>query len=187
MLKVAEEAAGKRNNNARLSYKDMFHLYDVDNSGEIDFDEFCGVIKTLHLDLRQYHLLKFFSKNAGADGSMNEVEFQDCMQYIEDVITSQVLYCLGMSSFNQTTGFVKALLLVCFFMIFIFLGVAAFAQGGVVGMMVNSVLPMVAILSVDSGNDDDEETAASGSDDSYERQRTLEIVKGVMAEMGEEF
>ena len=76
VLKVAEEAAGKRNNNARLSYKDMFHLYDVDNSGEIDFDEFCGVIKTLHLDLRQYHLLKFFSKNAGADGSMNEVEFQ---------------------------------------------------------------------------------------------------------------
>jgi len=136
-----------------LSYKDLFVMFDKDQSGDIKFEEFLDLVKYLQLNLTETQSLRIFSQSAKADGFLDKDEFEKAMTLLRESISKQALHLLGMSSFELAVQLLIRLVILMAMFGFIFLGIAAFTQGTAFESVVNSFLSVGAALGLGSGTD----------------------------------
>jgi len=133
---------------SELSYRDLFVMFDRDNSGDIDFAEFLDLTKYLQLNMSDNQAMKIFAKSAKADGFLNKDEFEEAMISLRESITAKALDLLELSTLDLVTMLlIRIFILICLFG-FIFLGIAAFTQGTTLSAIINTVLTVVAAAGV---------------------------------------
>jgi len=136
-----------------MTNSDLFHMFDEDGSGSMNFDEFVNLTKYLSLDLSEHAALQIFTKVAGPDNSIDKFEFDNAMKELEKQIAKRVVNDMGFGSSNLIKVFLGAVGLLLLIFIFIFLGIEALSFGSTFGSVVNSVMPLSAAGGVGASGD----------------------------------
>jgi len=158
---------------SELSYKDLFVMFDKDTSGDINFEEFLDLTKYLQLNLSDNQALKIFSQSAKADGFLDQDRFEEAMDVLRVRITKKALNILGLSTSELLKMLIVRLLILLALFGFIFLGIAAFAQGTAFESVINSILSVASALGVNIS------TATDIGDVSEQKAKAKETVKVV--------
>jgi len=147
------------------SSKDLFKAIDEvgDKSGTISEKEFQILANRLGMKLSDHRIKEIFSKIKGkktrgmADEELNEKEFEQALDYLQEKNLMQALQQLGITPEILTAIFIRLVILLILIFIFIFLGIKAFAIGGTFGAIINSAFPAIGGLSLGKEKDDDKD------------------------------
>lgn len=131
-------------------YTALFREFDINNNGTLDFIEFCELLKYLDLNLSQYKMMQLFTQNAGSAQVLDEDAFKKCIGSLEGAIAEIILNDMGIRTRTLVIKAVRGIGMLLLLLMFIFLSIAAFTQNDTIGMIVNSVMPIIAVISINS-------------------------------------
>jgi hypothetical protein len=144
--KVAEDAMQSAGSAiTELLYKDLFKMFDKDESGSITFSEFQDLCKYMGLYLNREKGLRMFSMADTSGNNLIEVwEFQNAMILIKLQIARETLTKLGITTEDLVWFGVLTLIYLILALVFIFLGIFAFSKAEGFNAVVNSIFPLIA-------------------------------------------
>jgi len=133
----------------------IFDMFDVDGSGNVNFDSFQETLKYMNIDVSPHRALKIFSEVANAEGVCDRDAFQKALDILHQQIASKVLNDMGLSLGNMAKGFIVLVLVLLGLFTFIFMGITAFDSSSAFGSVVNSALPCGAAAGTGGAGGDD--------------------------------
>jgi len=144
---------GKDNKQALkdLSYPTLFQMFDVQSVGKLDYPEFQDLLKYLNVDLSPSKSLELFTVSA-TDSAMSQSEFETAMKSLESQVTARVMTYVGLSTAMLVKIFILGLVLLLGLFVFIFVGIAAFNTNSTFATVINSLLPILAALGVNTSS-----------------------------------
>lgn len=80
--------------------------------------------------------------SSSKDQDLNEQEFDGAMKYLQSKNTGMSLESLGISQGIMTWAIISLGIILLLLLFFIFVGIEAFALGGAMGSIINSLIPM---------------------------------------------
>jgi len=137
-----------------MSNIDIFNLFDKNNDGSLDFEEFIDLVKYMNIDMTQHKAMKMFLRSAGPDRTITSDEFDHAMKSLNKQVTSTVLSTVGLSTKDLIYIFTVSVALLLTLFVFIFLGIAAFSVDGAFGSVINSLMPIMAAMGVGTSSGD---------------------------------
>jgi thioredoxin-related protein len=145
-----------------MLFKDLFIMFDKDNSGYIDFDEFCELSKYMGLHLNQEEMLSMFSQaNTNSNNYIDYWEFQNAILLIKLKIVQDTLANIGVTSEELIWIGIKIFIYLILVITFIFLGIFAFSKAEGFNAVINSILPFMAGVAAGTQNIDIKEKLES--------------------------
>jgi hypothetical protein len=128
-----------------LLYRDLFKMFDIDDSGYISYGEFKDLCKYMGLTLDEEKSLEMF---AIADKNNNNCiviyEFQNAMLIIQLEIARETLNKLEITTTDLVWFGVLTFIYLILGLIFVFLGIFAFSKAEGFNSVVNSIMPLTA-------------------------------------------
>lgn len=143
---VVKRLTDKLQSDEKLSNQDLFKSFDIDQSGQIDLEEFKTLTRRLGMDLSEHRIIEIFTSvksNLNVNVmELDEKEFEAAMGYLHNKTLNLILDYLGISKEFLMWMLVWLCLILLVIFAFIFVGIAAFALGGTFGAVVNSLFPI---------------------------------------------
>ena len=136
----------KLNMDKDMDTKDLFKVFDSDNSGKISLDEFKLLTKRLNMTLSDHRIKEIFTSVKGEEinysQELNDKEFEKALNYLQEKSIMLTLEYLGITKEILFGLLIWLTLLLLILFAFIFVGIAAFAIGGTFGSIINSMFPV---------------------------------------------
>lgn len=127
----------------------LFRIVDREGNGNgfIDLEEFQRLAIRMGVELSENCVLEIFSKVRGKQHQnistgLSESEFTIAISYIQEKNISTALALLGVTAEQLTLVFIVRVVLLLLVLAFVYLGIQAFAIGGLFGAVVNSIFPV---------------------------------------------
>ena len=128
-----------------LIFANYFQRFDVDNSGFVEYDEFCELCRSMGLIMDKERTLKLFSSaDRDRDNKLDLKEFQYAIVLLKLKITYKTLKKLGMTREELIWFAVMGVIFLLLMLLFIFLGMQAFSEAKGFNSVINSILPLFA-------------------------------------------
>ena len=123
----------------------VFHQFDVEGRGRIDFNSFAAVLRRAHVDLPQPDQRALFAK-ADADGSgfIDKREFRAALDLMQEAFMSRALETVGLSDAQITAAVAVLALYVVLFLVFILVGIVTFTDGSQFTTIITGGMPMLS-------------------------------------------
>merc|ERR1712167_399351 len=129
-----KKAAGPKPKQKTLSNTELFKMFDKDESGSINYDEFVEISRFMNLNLSRERAMKIFSEaDADASGWISYDEFESALVLLRREVSQGGLAKLGYSTAVLVGTFVSLVGLMGGFFVFIFVGMSAFTTGTTFG------------------------------------------------------
>ena len=129
-----------------VTSRQLFHCFDADGSGVIEFEEFRRLFAHLGVPLTAQQIQDLFATaDAGGSGVIDAGEFENCMQRLGTLVLATVQRTLLVDTQTLVLIFGALVLMLALVICFIFMGIRAFTSGtSNFNSVVNSLLPMLA-------------------------------------------
>ena len=128
-----------------LTYEALCIIVDVDLTNTLSFSEYCHALKILGMDMSESRMLLAFAlDDTNGMGRISFDAFERGMQRVHRQMAARVLSIFGIDFVSLVKGAIAVMLLFCVFLMFVFVGMSAFAKAGTLGTCVNGMLPALA-------------------------------------------
>jgi len=127
----------------------LFDLFDTENTGTIDFEQFTELIKYMNVEISPTKAMKIFADASNPHTKlMDKTGFDKALGVLHANVAHRVLDFMGLSVATLAKIFIVLTLLLLGLFAFIFLGIAAFKTDSQFSTVINAMLPIAATLGV---------------------------------------
>lgn len=131
------------------NFSQLFLEADLDSSGVLDSAEFMELTRKMGLRLSKQHAMRIFAQaDTNGSGFIDYTEFDMAIKLLREETTQSTLSKLRVDSETLIMLFFAIMIYLVGFLLFLFLGIGAFTTGTTFAAIVNSIMPMLAGLSL---------------------------------------
>ncbi|CAI2372474.1 unnamed protein product [Moneuplotes crassus] len=128
-----------------VMYKDLFKMFDLDQSGNLCFAEFQDLSKYMGIQMDNERALKMFSiADKDKNNSITLDEFPVVMGLLTEQIAIDTLKNLDLTSRDLILFAVLTLSYLVLALLFIFFGIFTFSRADGFNAVINSIMPLIA-------------------------------------------
>ena len=128
-----------------VMYKDLFKMFDLDQTGSLCFAEFQDLSKYMGIQMDNERALRMFSiADKNKDNSITLDEFPEIMKLLTEQIAHDTLRNLNLTSRDLIMFAVLTLTYLVLALIFIFFGIFTFSRADGFSAVINSIMPLIA-------------------------------------------
>ena len=128
-----------------MVYKDLFLMFDKDESGYISYGEFKDLCRYMGVLMNEERTLKMFAiVDCNGNNYIEYDEFSQAITLIKLQIARDTLHELGLTTRDLILFGSLTLIYLILAMVFIFFGIFAFSQADGFNAVINSIFPLAA-------------------------------------------
>ncbi|CAI2361318.1 unnamed protein product [Moneuplotes crassus] len=128
-----------------VMYRDLFKMFDKDQSGGISFAEFQDLCKYIGMDIDSERSLRMFAiANTNKDNYVDFDEFPELIKLLTEQIAEETLRNLDLTKADIVLFGILTLMYLIAAIIFILLGIYTFSRADGFNAVINSIFPLIA-------------------------------------------